>query len=177
MRSMSPVRLGPVMNERKLGQLGAYRSPDQLVGRGEIGHELPAPRDDNVMRRQNGERAAPGTAATDHDAAGLGHQRVAAGDARVARFEIGDGVARIGDDRGQIQFRGEIEGEGGTVSGDPLPAIAARDGGELRGNLVKRGSFNEFSFQKSGVLREERDLFLNGRADRRKPFSKSIGGG
>ena len=50
---------------------------EQGEGRGQIGDELIPAREDDVMRRQDGKRAAAGAAGGDEDAAGLGDEGVA----------------------------------------------------------------------------------------------------
>ena len=77
---------------QEAGPMGSIKFADQLKRGSEIGDDLAAPGDDDVMRRQYGKGAASGARVGDQDASGLRDEGVAAGDGGVALFEVGDGV-------------------------------------------------------------------------------------
>ena len=77
------------------GPVRSVKFAGQLKGGSEIGDDLAAPGDDDVMRRQHGKGASPGARIGDEDAAGLRDESIAAGDRGIALFEIGGCVTGI----------------------------------------------------------------------------------
>ena len=138
------------------------------------GDHLAALRDDDVVRRQHGERATAGALRGDEDAAGLRDEGIAAGDGGVALLEIGYGVAGLGEDSGQAELFGEALREGNAMSGDALPLIFNRERGELAGGVLSGGDVAKICFQARGILREEGDLFLEARPDGWQPFAEGV---
>ncbi len=70
---------------------------------GQIGHQLFAPRDDDMMRRQHGQRPSAGAAARHQHAAGLRDERVAFGDAGVAAFKLVNVIMFVRETNGQAK--------------------------------------------------------------------------
>lgn len=77
-----PRRAGDERHEG--GQVFPVALLHVLEGGGEVGNHLRGPRDDDMMRREDGERAATGALDGDHDAACLGDKNLATGDSGIA---------------------------------------------------------------------------------------------
>jgi hypothetical protein len=78
--------------------------PDALQGGGQIGNHLASPRQHDVMRRQNGQRAAAGAGRRHQHAPGLRHQRLAFRQRGVAAFQVVHDVGAVGPHFRQSQF-------------------------------------------------------------------------
>ena len=126
---------------------------------GQVGHKLFAARDDDVMRWQNGQRASAGAAAGHHHAAGLGDERVAFGDARVALLHFLNVVAPVGERHRQAErFAGEV-GQFAAMTGDALPFLRVTQFDERGFQFIAAGEQLKIRFQVGGVFGEQIKLF------------------
>ena len=107
MRSMSPVRLGPVMKRNHARIIPGVFLLQQFKRGGQVGQQLFAPREDDVMRRQHGQRASARAAVRHQHAAGLRDERVAFGDADVAGFKFVNVVIFVRETNGQVKRVGQ----------------------------------------------------------------------
>ena len=157
---MSPVRLGPVMNEIMLGKSGAYCLLQPGEGGGQIRHKLVPAGDDHVMRRQDGQRASAGAAAGHDHAAGLGDEHVAFGDAGVAFFQGLNVVALVREQGRQAERLAGKPAQLALVAGEALPFFRVADFDQGGLQFVAAGQPLEIRLQVGAVFGEEGELFL-----------------
>ncbi len=135
-----------------------------------------APGKDDVVRRQDGQRAAARAAAGDKHAAGLGNQRVTFRDAGVAGLQRERVEGFVGVKDGQVQGFAGGRGEFAAMAGDAFPAFGFAQPAQARGEFVTVREQVEIGPQLFGVGAEQGDLFVKSFTDARQPAPGAGGG-
>ena len=141
---------------------------DKCEGGGEVGYELFAASQDDVVRGEDAEGAASGALAGDEDAAGLGNEGVAGADSSIALLHLVNVVAAVGLEDGKSERGGGASGEVGGVGGDFLPAFGLGDLRELGAEVGFGFAKAEVGGEFFGVFAEESEAFFEGGADKGK---------
>lgn len=164
------ARAAGTRNERnEAGIIGRVFFLQQSESFREIGDELIAAGQNDVMGWQDGKSASTRTAIGDKDASGLSDERVAFGDTGIAAFEVVDVVRFIGAANRKIQRASRIVREFAGVGADFFPAFAVTKVEKAFGEFVGAVDQVESRFEIGRILLEKGEARFEGFADQREP--------
>ncbi len=167
-----PSAARPRNKRNKTGIIGRVFLFQQGEGLWQIRQQLLASRQNNMMRREHGQRTTAGTAASHQNTPGLSHQRVAFGETSIATLQIRDFVTRVRLADRQTEFAaGEIS-QLTSVTTDFFPLLAFAQSEQRSRQLFAVCEKLEISLQSSSIFSEQSELFLEARAHRGQPLAR-----